>query len=424
MGVTTPTAARDLTLPRLGETMEEARVADWLVAPGEAFTRGQTLLEVETDKTVVEVPALSDGVLEAHLVAPGDTVAIGQPIARVRGDAAPEVAAAPVPSAEAPPPRPEPLPAGTLPQTPPDRVAASPKARRMARAAGLDLALLAGSGRRGWVSATDVAGAGGDAPARHRPAPPSRLAVARHDPPADVPPLAGAALVLHGLFASGQGLAPLARTLAARGLTAFVPDLPGHGDSPAEAPTLDGAVGELVAMLDAAAPTGPLRLFGHSMGAVLAVRLAHRMPAGRVERLVLSAPAGLAPRLARDFLDPMLAAETPAALRRALGLLGGSPLSEALVAEELARLRRHRPAQRALAQELAAGGVQQVDLAAELAGLTVPVRALFGLDDRIADWTGCARLPVHAAIHLRPGAGHLPHLGAEKLVADFMLAPL
>src|SRR3712207_8699341 len=50
----------------------------WLKAPGESFARGEVLLEVETDKTVVEVPALADGVLARHLVQPGETVALGQ----------------------------------------------------------------------------------------------------------------------------------------------------------------------------------------------------------------------------------------------------------------------------------------------------------------------------------------------------------
>ena len=72
-----------LTLPRLGETMEEARVTDWLVAPGAAFKRDDLLLEVETDKTVVEVPALTNGTLSRQLVAPGDMVALDQPIAEV-----------------------------------------------------------------------------------------------------------------------------------------------------------------------------------------------------------------------------------------------------------------------------------------------------------------------------------------------------
>lgn len=426
MGVTAQTASHEISLPRLGETMEEARVTDWLVAPGEAFVRGQTLLEVETDKTVVEVPALADGVLEERLVAPGDMVAIGQPIARVRGEGAaaqapettrPEPAAAKPEARDAAPSVPRSAPAGT----PDHRVAASPRARRLARAAGLDLATLEGSGRRGRISGDDVLRVRPGDGAAARPAAGPALACVRHDPPAGTAVEAGAALLLHGLFASGQGLEPLARALAARGVPALVPDLPGHGDSPAEAATLDGAVAALVALIEAADLPGPLRLFGHSMGAVLAVRLARALPRRRVARLVLSAPAGLAPRLDRDFLDGMLGAETPAALRRALDRLGAGPVSEALLGAELARLRRHRPAQRALAAELAAGGIQQIDLAAELDGLAVPVCALFGTGDRIADWQGCAGLPATAAIHLRGGAGHMPHLGAEALVAALML---
>lgn len=46
-----------LPMPRLGETMEEATIADWLVQPGQSFKRGDPLLEVETDKTMVEYPA-------------------------------------------------------------------------------------------------------------------------------------------------------------------------------------------------------------------------------------------------------------------------------------------------------------------------------------------------------------------------------
>jgi hypothetical protein len=72
-----------LTLPRLGETMEEGRVTGWMVAPGAQFRRGDTLLEVETDKTVVEVPALRDGTLGEILAAVGDMVRVGAPLARL-----------------------------------------------------------------------------------------------------------------------------------------------------------------------------------------------------------------------------------------------------------------------------------------------------------------------------------------------------
>ena len=53
----------EMPLPRLGETMEEGRIGVILKKPGEAFRRGETLLEVESDKTTVEVPALQDGVI-------------------------------------------------------------------------------------------------------------------------------------------------------------------------------------------------------------------------------------------------------------------------------------------------------------------------------------------------------------------------
>ncbi|WP_395680138.1 biotin/lipoyl-containing protein, partial [Inquilinus sp.] len=72
-----------LTLPRLGETMEEGVVVAWLKQPGDRYRRGEVLLEVETDKTVVEVPALSDGTLLEILADAGTRLPVGAPIARV-----------------------------------------------------------------------------------------------------------------------------------------------------------------------------------------------------------------------------------------------------------------------------------------------------------------------------------------------------
>ena|SRR5437868_2448491 len=74
---------RILTMPRLGETMDEGTIVGWLVAPGQAFQRGAAILEIETDKTVVEYPALGDGLMEKMLVAAGDRVSVGAPIAEV-----------------------------------------------------------------------------------------------------------------------------------------------------------------------------------------------------------------------------------------------------------------------------------------------------------------------------------------------------
>ena len=63
-----------LKMPRMGETMDEGKLVAWLVEPGVAFKRGDPILEVETDKTVVEFPALGDGTLVESLVEIGEMV--------------------------------------------------------------------------------------------------------------------------------------------------------------------------------------------------------------------------------------------------------------------------------------------------------------------------------------------------------------
>lgn len=369
-----------LTLPRLGETMEEAKVTDWLVAPGTAFRRGDVLLEVETDKTVVEVPALTDGVMAAHLVAPGDTVALDQPIAEVEAEAsepveAPAEAVAPT----APPPQSAPAVTRTAPSS---RPAASPAARAAARRSGTDLTVIAGSGRRGRITAADVAAADGGG--------------------------AATAVLLHGLFDTPQGWRDLPRRLAEAGLAVATPALP----APDATPALDG----IAAGLEADLPAGPLALVGHSLGAAVAVALARRL-GPRVRRLVLLAPAGIGARINPDFVGGMLAAETPAALARALALLDAGPVSETALAAELDRLRARRPADAALAGLLARGGFQQIDVTGDLDALGCPAAVVFGTADRVLDWHAVEALPATVSIHLVRGAGHLPHLAAPALVA-------
>ena len=70
-----------LPMPRLGETMDEGTIANWIVKPGDSFARGDALLELETDKTLVEYPALGSGKMLETLVGPGDIVTVGAPIA-------------------------------------------------------------------------------------------------------------------------------------------------------------------------------------------------------------------------------------------------------------------------------------------------------------------------------------------------------
>ena len=73
-----------LTMPRLGLNMEEGTIIQWYVAIGEQFSAGTPLCEIESEKTTSDFAAPCDGVMVAHLVAPEEAVAVGEPIARYR----------------------------------------------------------------------------------------------------------------------------------------------------------------------------------------------------------------------------------------------------------------------------------------------------------------------------------------------------
>ena len=382
-----------LTLPRMGETMEEAKVTEWIVAPGTSYARGDVLLEVETDKTVVEVPALSDGTLIRQLVAPGDTVELDAPIAEVEVEGAeaesiaPEAPVAEAPRAPAPPvaPAPPPRPTGA-------RVAASPAARAAARRQGVDLASVAGTGRRGRVTAGDVTGgdaAGGDA----------------------------TVVLLHGLFDDSSGWRGLPRRLAARGLRCVALDLPGHGADTEAAGSFDAAADMLFARL----PDGPLHLVGHSLGAALAARLARRI-GPRARSLTLFAPAGLGAGISAAFLDAMAQADTPEAFGAALAHLDGGPMSEVALGQLFARHRDGLDRRVRLARAVARDGVQAIDATADIAAAPCPVAVMFGTADRVLDWRDVAHLPAETRLHLVPDAGHLPHLARPDLAAALVAA--
>jgi acetoin:2,6-dichlorophenolindophenol oxidoreductase subunit beta len=93
----TTVALVDIAMPKLSDAMEEATVLAWLKQPGEAVAKGEPLVEVETDKATVVYEAEVAGVLEQIVVAAGGTVALGEPIARLRveGAAAPKAPSAP-----------------------------------------------------------------------------------------------------------------------------------------------------------------------------------------------------------------------------------------------------------------------------------------------------------------------------------------
>jgi pyruvate dehydrogenase E2 component (dihydrolipoamide acetyltransferase) len=98
---------RELTMPKLSDSNEDAVIVRWLKDVGETFTRGEPLAEIETDKATVVYEAESDGVLAGILVAEGGTAGVGEPIATFD-----DGSASPAPPARAPARAPAPAPAG------------------------------------------------------------------------------------------------------------------------------------------------------------------------------------------------------------------------------------------------------------------------------------------------------------------------
>lgn len=151
----------EIVMPRLSDTMEEGTILRWLKGEGEQIARGEELVEIETDKATMTYESDLQGTL-TQLAAEGDTLAVGEPIARI-GDASesaqPSAAPAPPPASEenASQERAVPTPAEPPPITEPDeRVKASPLAKRVAREDGVDLRNLSGSGPGGRIVKADV----------------------------------------------------------------------------------------------------------------------------------------------------------------------------------------------------------------------------------------------------------------------------
>ena len=139
--------AISVVMPALEMAQDTGKLVSWRKQPGESVAKGEILLEVETDKAVVEVEALASGILGGVTAQPGDVIPVGQTIAWLlaAGESAPPSSARPVPSSAAALPRPVAAAAASGP------VPISPKARRLAKEHNIDIATLRGSGPEGEI---------------------------------------------------------------------------------------------------------------------------------------------------------------------------------------------------------------------------------------------------------------------------------
>lgn len=160
----------EFTMPALGADMDEGRLDEWRIAPGDTVTRGQIVAVVETTKAAVEIECWHDGVVDRLLVPVGETVAVGAPLAILLEPGEKPGAAPPAPSAGGPasaPPATQPAAEPSSTETPPPlaatpaapvghRLWVSPVARRTAAALGVDLKTVTGTGPQGAITLHDV----------------------------------------------------------------------------------------------------------------------------------------------------------------------------------------------------------------------------------------------------------------------------
>ena len=413
----------DLLMPRLGETMEEGRITAWTVPVGVAYSRGTPLLEIETDKTVAEFPALVAGRLVEILARSGETIDVGKPIARIEvscrdatGKASRETIGSPAreekestdstmtasPTAE--------------PGNKVVPVRATPLARRAAQRAGLRLEDIQGTGRRGRIELADIRrtqiGAQTSAQSAMRVGAAGRLAESVQGPEGGVP-----LLLVHGFAGDRTTFEQLGKGLGQKGFFVRAVDLPSHGKTAQEATRFDDLVTALSAELN---PQQPVHLVGHSLGAAAAIAATARV--GGARSLTLIAPAGLGLTIDSTFIEGMAEAASPGTIRHLLHRLSErtTSFSPEIISRIHADLARGRL--RALAADICHNGRQSVHVRTELARLAgeLPVRLLLGCRDQILDWREAAELSPAIAVHLFARAGHMPHWDVPEATATII----
>ena len=383
-----------LPMPRLGETMDSGTIASWAIAEGDSFERGDTLLELETDKTLVEYPALGSGRLIETLLAEGDEASVGDPIAIIEtdnewpitsnqdesddtsGPTPPQSAASPMNTPNAPV-------ASAETTSMADGVRATPFARRLAMLGGIDMPGLKGTGRRERIEASDVIAA-----LRNGELYKSEF------------------LLLHGLGSNAMSWGALVANLEASGEKVTAIDLPGHGDNPEDAASINDLVDYVVAHLKKL--SGKVHLVGHSLGAWVAARAASAVP-NAVSELMLITPAGCGSEINVDFIKGLAEVEDMDQLRGLLAMLG--PTAEATpdgaaasMLQDLSRGRLH-----GIVNELLDGGSPDLDILPILDNIkdSVALSAVIGLQDQIFPKESFFRLPYYVNIHV-VSAGHVP----------------
>jgi 2-oxoglutarate dehydrogenase E2 component (dihydrolipoamide succinyltransferase) len=178
----------EIRVPTLGESVTEATIGKWFKKAGEAVAVDEPLVELETDKVTIEVPAPAAGVLSEIAAKDGETVAVGAVLGQIKEGAGAAPAAKAAPAAAAPPPAAKPAPAPAAPKAaaPAADGPLAPSVRKLSGESGVDAATVPGSGKDGRVTKGDMLAAIERAAAQPTPVAQSAAAVSVRAPsPAD-----------------------------------------------------------------------------------------------------------------------------------------------------------------------------------------------------------------------------------------------
>jgi len=147
----------EIRVPTLGESVTEATIGRWFKKAGDPVAVDEPLVELETDKVTIEVPAPSAGTLGEIIAKDGETVAVGALLGQIADGAAPAkaAAAASAPAAAKPAAAPAPAPAAP-PKVPPSDAPLAPSVRRLSAESGVDASTVPGSGKDGRVTKGDM----------------------------------------------------------------------------------------------------------------------------------------------------------------------------------------------------------------------------------------------------------------------------